>query len=81
MARYTGTELQVFKAELPKNRVIYVTRFKNYNTYGGDYASPVFRFGTTKYEYRSYPESSCFIVEKLKEMKAMLQSEAKKNEG
>ena len=26
--------VQVYKTELPMNRVIYVTRFKNYNTYG-----------------------------------------------
>lgn len=73
--------VQVFKAELPMNRVIYVTRFKNHTTYGGDYASPVFRYGTKKDEYRSYPESASFVVDKLKELKSMLQSEAKKNEG
>lgn len=73
--------VQVYKAELPMNRVIYVTRFKNYNTYGGEYASPVYRYGEGEVEYKSYPESSSFIAEKLKKMKAILIAEAKKNEG
>ena len=72
--------VQVYKAELPMNRVIYVTRFKNYNTYGGDYASPVYRYGAGKVEYKSYPESSSFVADRLKELKAMLIAEAKKNE-
>lgn len=73
--------VQVYKAELPMNRVIYVTRFKNYNTYGGDYASPVYRYGAGKVEYKSYPESSSFVADRLKELKAMLIAEEKKNEG
>ncbi len=73
--------VQIYKAELPMNRVIYVTRFKNYNTYGGDYASPVYRYGVGKDEYKSYPESSSFVADKLKELKTMLIAEEKKNEG
>ena len=73
--------VQVYKAELPKNRVIYVTRFKNYNTYGGKYSAPVYRYGMSENEYKSYPESSAFIADRLKELKATLMAEAKKNEG
>ena len=32
-------------------------------------------------EYKSYPESSAFIVDKLKELKATLMAEAKTNES
>ena len=73
--------VQVYKTELPMNRLIYVTRFKNYNTYGWVYASPVYRYGVGKVEYKSYPESSSFVADRLKELKAMLIAEAKKNEG
>ena len=73
--------VQIFKAELPMKRVIYVTRFKNYNTYGGKYSAPVYRYGMSENEYKSYPESSAFIADRLKELKATLMAEAKKNEG
>ena len=73
--------VQIFKAELPNNRVIYVTRFKNYNTFGGDYASPVYRFGQMGDEYKAYPESAAFVADKLKEMKTLLIAKAKKNES
>ena len=73
--------VQVYKATLPNNKVIYVTRFKNYNTYGGDYSAPVYRYGTSDNEYKAYPESSAFVADRLKELKASLIAEAKKNEG
>ena len=73
--------VQVYKANLPNSRVIYVTRFKNYNTYGGKYSAPVYRYGMSENEYKSYPESSAFIADRLKELKATLMAEAKKNEG
>lgn len=73
--------VQVYKAKLPNGRVIYVTRFKNYNTYGGEYSAPVYRYGMSENEYKSYPESSAFIADRLKELKATLIAEAKKNES
>ena len=73
--------IQIYKALLPNNRVIFVTRFKNYHEYGGDYASPVYRYGMSDGEYRSYSESISSIVERLKDLKATLIAEAKKNEG
>ena len=73
--------VQVYKAKLPNNRVIYVTRVKNYNTYGGKYSAPVYRYGMSENEYKSYPESSAFIADRLKDLKATLMAEAKKNEG
>ena len=73
--------VQIYKAKLPNNREIYVTRFRNYNTYGGDYAAPIYRYGLGENEYKSYPESSAFIADRLKELKATLIAEAKKSEG
>lgn len=71
--------VKTVSADIDYNRTR-VTRFKNYNTYGGDYASPVYRYGAGKVEYKSYPESSSFVADRLKELKAMLIAEAKKNE-
>lgn len=73
--------VQIFKAELPNNRVIYVTRFKSYTTFGGEYASPIYRISQRGDEYKSYPESMAFVVDKLKELKTLLLSEVKKNES
>lgn len=69
---------QVFKAQLPKNKVIFVTRFKNYMKYGGEYSSPIYRYGEISGEYHAHEDSWPFIADKLKDLKKML-LEDKKN--
>ena len=65
---------QIFKALLPNGKVIFVTRFKNYMKYGGEYSSPIYRYG------ESYEDSWPFIADRLKDLKKMFLEE-KKNEG
>jgi len=71
---------QVFKAQLPKGKVIFVTRFKNYMKYGGEYSSPIYRYGESQEEYHAHEDSWPFIADRLKVLKKMLLEE-KKNEG
>lgn len=67
--------VQVFKAILPDNSTVFVTRFKNYGRYGGEYSSPVYR-----HENYSAMCSSVFsIIDRLKELKKTYLEE-KKNE-
>ena len=70
---------QVFKAELPDNKVIFVTRFKNYMRYGGKYSGPIYRYGDSHKEYHAHEDNWPFIADKLKDLKKMYMEE-KKNE-
>lgn len=69
--------VQIFKAELPKGQQIYVTRFKNFMGYGGEYASPVYRYGKENGEYMSFADSLFCAESKLKELKVSLVEERK----
>ena len=69
--------VQVFKALLPKNRAIFVTQYKNYQRYCGEYASPIYRFGTSYSEYHAYEDSCSFIADQLKNLKKLLLEERK----
>lgn len=71
---------QVFKALLPKGKVIFVTRFKSYMKYGGEYSSPIYRYGESYEEYHAHEDSWPFIADRLKDLKKMFLEE-KKNEG
>ena len=68
--------VQVFKAVLPNNAAIFITRFKSYNSFGNKY-STVYRYSMNQDEYRSYPESESYIVEKLKDLKVRYVEEKK----
>ena len=70
-------KVQIFKAELPAGKVIYVTRFKSYTTYGGNYASPVYRYGNSCEEYRAFHDSWPLIAERLKDLKKTFLEEKK----
>ena len=69
--------VQIFKAELPKGHQIYVTRFKNFTGYGGEYASPVYRYGKENGEYMSFADGLSCAERKLKELKVSLVEERK----
>ncbi len=69
--------VQIFKAELPTGKVICVTRFKSYTTYGGNYASPVYRYGNSCEEYHACPDSWQLIAERLKDLKKTFLEEKK----
>ena len=71
---------QVFKALLPNGKVIFVTRFKNYMKYGGEYSSPIYRYGESQEEYHAHEDSWPFVADKLKVLKKTFLEE-KKNEG
>ena len=70
---------QVFKAELPNSKVIFVTLFKNHMSYGGEYSSPVYRYAESPDAYHAHEDSWPFIAEKLKKLKKRFLEE-KKNE-
>ena len=70
----------IFKALLPDGKVIFVTRFKNYMKYGGEYSSPIYRYGESYEEYHAHEDSWPFIAERLNDLKKMFLEE-KKNEG
>ena len=57
--------VQIFKAELPNSKAIFVTRFKSYMTYGGKYSSPIYRYGNTSEEYHDHEDSWPFIADML----------------
>ena len=67
--------VQIFKAELPKNQQIFVTRFRNYTKYGSEYASPVYRYGKEIGEYDEFADGLLRTEEKLKELKMLLLEE------
>lgn len=71
---------QVFKAVLPNNKAIFVTRFKSYMKFCGEYSSPIYRYGNSPEEYHAHEDSWPFIAEKLKDLKKILLEE-KKNES
>ena len=57
-----------------------ITRFKNYMKYGGEYSSPIYRYGESQEEYHAHEDSWPFIADKLKVLKKTFLEE-KKNEG
>lgn len=69
--------VQIFKAEFPKNQQIFVTRFKNYTKYGSEYASPVYRYGKEAGEYEAFADGLSCVERKLKELKMLLLEERK----
>lgn len=71
--------VQVFKAELPMEQVIFVTRFKN-NVPSSENYSTVYRYGNSCNEYNAYGDGCTVIADKLKEFKKMFLEE-KKNES
>lgn len=69
--------VQIFKAELPKGHQIYATRFKNFTGYGGEYASPTYRYGKENGEYKAFADGLSCTEIKLKELKMQLLEERK----
>lgn len=69
--------VQIFKAELPKGHQIYVTRFKNFTGYGGEYASHTYRYGKENREYRAFADSLSCAESELKKLKMQLLEERK----
>lgn len=66
--------VQVFKAVFPDNNPVFVTRFKNYGRYGGEYSNPVYRYEN----YSSMCGSLYSIIDRLKELKKKYLEEKKK---
>lgn len=71
-------ETQIFKASLPGNQTICVTRFKNYSSYGGKYSAPVYRFCENGDRYGAWRVSWAYVADKLKQLKSKF-AEEKKN--
>lgn len=69
--------VQIFKAELPENKAIFVTRFRSYSKYAGKYSSPVYRYGNTSDEYHAVCDSWPLIADRLKDLKKKFMEERK----
>ena len=72
--------IQVYKAELPNGKVIFVTCHKNFHSYCRQQHTAIYRFGNTCDEYHAHEDSWPFIADRLKDMKKMFLEE-KKNES
>lgn len=70
----TELNIQVFKAVLPNNKSIFVTRFKNYSQCGVEYPSLVYRYEN----YSAQGTSEHIIVDILKDLKKEFLEEKKK---
>ena len=71
--------VQIYKAELPDNQAVYVTKFKNGNKYGDKYSSPVYSYATNLSQYNAKPETCAFIADELKKLRTLfLLDESKK---
>lgn len=71
---------KIFKAVLPGDCSICITRFKNYSSYGGEYSSPVYRFSENGDRYGAWTVSWAYVADKLKQLKIKF-AEEKKNAG
>jgi len=72
--------IQVYKAELPNGKVIFVTCHKNFHSYCRQYHTAIYRFGNNGNEYHAHEDSWPFIADRLKDMKKVFLEE-KKNES